>query len=101
VAGLAANHLLRKHADSEGVRPRPRMVRVGKELASLSVSLSILCLVACCSRVSIAAVRQPMALALQSPIPERMQRLHVEQIAYTIAGVTAAEPLFVSVCAGG
>ena len=39
VAGLAANHLLRKQADGEGVKPRPRMVRVGKELASLSVSL--------------------------------------------------------------
>lgn len=39
VTGLAANHLHKKQADSEAVAPRPRMVRVGKELASLMVRL--------------------------------------------------------------
>lgn len=40
VAGMAANHLHKRQADGEGVKPRPRMVRVGKELASLSVRLA-------------------------------------------------------------
>lgn len=39
VAGLASDHLHRREAEGEGVKPRPRMVRVGKELASLSVSV--------------------------------------------------------------
>ena len=39
VAGLASDHLHKRQAEGEGVKPRPRMVRVGKELASLSVSL--------------------------------------------------------------
>lgn len=41
VAGLASDHLHKRQAEGEGVKPRPRMVRVGKELASLSVSLFI------------------------------------------------------------
>lgn len=41
VTGLAANHLYKKQADSEAVAPRPRMVRVGKELASLMATLPL------------------------------------------------------------
>ncbi len=37
VEGLAANHLFAKHTDKENVAPRARMLRVGKELASLTV----------------------------------------------------------------
>jgi len=38
---LASNHLFRSSSAAEGVRPRPRMVRVGKELASLTVDLPL------------------------------------------------------------